>query len=258
MDEPTITPGALFDLEGRVAIVTGASAGLGVRFAAVLAAAGATVVCVARRAERLEGLSALGDRFVAMPGDVTDDEVRHSIVASTLDRLGRIDVLVNNAGGGSTVPAVDETLNQFRSTLELNLVAVFDLARLVAPHMSEHSGGSIVNIASTMGLVAAAPIPNASYCAAKGAVVNLTRELACQWARQGVRVNAIAPGFFPSEMTQPMETDERVQSFVRRNCPVGRFGRTDELDGALLFLAGDASTYCTGQVLTIDGGWTAR
>ena len=124
--------------------------------------------------------------------------------------------------------------------------------------MTENGRGSIVNIASTMGLVAAAPIPNASYCAAKGAVVNLTRELACQWARQGVRVNAIAPGFFPSEMTEALESDDRAQGFIRRNCPVGRMGRPDELDGAVLFLASDASTYCTGQVLTVDGGWTAR
>jgi NAD(P)-dependent dehydrogenase (short-subunit alcohol dehydrogenase family) len=257
-NEPTIMPATLFGLDGRVAIVTGASAGLGARFAAVLATAGATVLCVARRRERLERLCERRAGLVAYAGDITDGEVRSTIVSSALERFGRIDVLVNNAGGGATTLAVDETLSQFRATLELNLVALFDLARLVAPHMTENGRGSIVNIASTMGLVAAAPIPNASYCAAKGAVVNLTRELACQWARQGVRVNAIAPGFFPSEMTEAMESDERVQGFIRRNCPVGRMGRPGELDGAILFLASDASTYCTGQVLTVDGGWTAR
>jgi NAD(P)-dependent dehydrogenase (short-subunit alcohol dehydrogenase family) len=179
-DLPTTRPVDLFGLEGRVVIVTGASAGLGARFALVLAGAGATVVCVARRAHKLERLCSRDAHLVAQQGDVTDDDARRSIVDSTLARFGRIDALVNNAGGGTTVPAVDETLSAFRSTLELNLVAAFDLARLVVPSMIEQSGGSIVNVASTMGLVAAAPIPNASYCAAKGAVVNLTRELACQ------------------------------------------------------------------------------
>lgn len=258
MDDVVLAPAALFDLQGRVAVVTGASSGLGARFAQVLAGAGATVACVARRAERLDDLAASGDRLVAHPADVTDDEARAGVVASTLDRFGRIDVLVNNAGGGATVPAIDESLSDFRATLELNLVAGFDLARLVAPSMIERGGGSIINIASTIGLVASHPIPNAGYCASKGAVVNLTRELACQWARNGVRVNAIAPGFFPSEMTKDLETDERAFAYVRRNCPMGRLGHPDELDGAVLFLASDASTFVTGHVLTVDGGWTAR
>jgi NAD(P)-dependent dehydrogenase (short-subunit alcohol dehydrogenase family) len=258
VSEPSQDTSRLFDLNGRVSIVTGASSGLGARFAQVLAGAGATVVCAARRADRLDQLASTGPGLVAVPVDVTDDAARQSLVTTTLERFGRIDVLVNNAGGGATIPALDETLSKFRSTLELNLVSVFDLSRLVAPDMAARGGGSIINIASTMGLVASAPIPNASYCASKGAVVNMTRELGCQWARQGVRVNAIAPGFFPSEMTEPMETDERVQAYVRRNCPMGRFGTEAELDGVMLFLASDASTYCTGQVLTIDGGWTAR
>lgn len=258
MDEPVLRPAARFDLQGRVAVVTGASGGLGERFARVLAGAGATVVCVARRAARLKELAASGERLVAYPADVIDDEARAGIVESALEQFGRVDVLVNNAGGGATVPAIDESLSAFRATLELNLVSAFDLARLVAPGMIERGGGSIINIASTIGLVASYPIPNASYCAAKGAVINLTRELACQWAREGIRVNAIAPGFFPSEMTEALETDERAHAYIRRNCPVGRLGRRDELDGAMLFLASDASTYCTGQMLTVDGGWTAR
>jgi NAD(P)-dependent dehydrogenase (short-subunit alcohol dehydrogenase family) len=142
--------------------------------------------------------------------------------------------------------------------LEVNLVGLFELSRLAAARMIEAGGGSIINIASILGLVASSPIPNAAYCASKGAVINLTRELGCQWARQGVRVNAIAPGYFPSESSQPMIDDPRASDFVKRNCPMARFGEVHELDGVLLFLASDASTYCTGQVLTIDGGWTAR
>ena len=118
--------------------------------------------------------------------------------------------------------------------------------------------GSIVNLASVLGMVASTPIKQASYCASKGAVVNLTRELGAQWARKGIRVNALAPGWFPSEMTELMFSDEGANSFMKKNCPMGRAGEVHELDGALLFLASDASSYMTGQILTIDGGWTAR
>jgi NAD(P)-dependent dehydrogenase (short-subunit alcohol dehydrogenase family) len=124
--------------------------------------------------------------------------------------------------------------------------------------MIEHGGGAIVNVASVLGLVASMPIPAAAYTASKGAVINLTRELACQWARQGVRVNALAPGYFPSEMTAPVMEDEGTLRYLTRNCPMGRIGEEHELDGALLFLASDASSFCTGHVLVVDGGWTAR
>lgn len=247
----------LFRLDGRTAIVTGASSGLGHRFVEVLRQAGADVVATARRTERIE---ALAERTGALPmtADLTRSEDVEALVAQAMDRFGRIDVLINNAGAGNPIAAEDEALDDFRSVLDINLTSLFHLTQVAVQPMLAAGTGTIVNIASMLGLVASAPIKQASYTASKGAVVNLTRELAVQWARRGIRVNALAPGWFPSEMTQDMVDDEGSQAFVARNCPMGRFGTATELDGALLFLASDASSYCTGQILTIDGGWTAR
>ena len=252
---------SLFDLDGRVAIVTGASSGLGERFARVLHAAGASVMAAARRTERLEALAASigdGDRFAHVPCDVTSNADCEQLTAATLERFGRIDVLVNNAGMAYTLPAEVETPDQFREVIDTNLNGLFVLSQLVGRTMISQGSGSIVNVASMLGLVASTPVKQASYCASKGAVVNLTRELAAQWARKGVRVNALAPGWFPSEMTADMFGDESATAFVQRTCPMSRFGEPHELDGALLFLASDASSYCTGQTIAIDGGWTAR
>lgn len=171
---------------------------------------------------------------------------------------GRLDIVVNNAGFGSPLPAVDEPIDAFRRTLEVNLVGAFHLARLAAVPMIATGSGSIINVSSILGLVAAWPIPDASYSSSKGALVSLTRDLACQWARHGIRVNALAPGFFPSESSAPMMEDEASRRYLRTGCPMGRMGEPDELDGALLYLASRASTYMTGQVLTVDGGWTAH
>jgi NAD(P)-dependent dehydrogenase (short-subunit alcohol dehydrogenase family) len=257
---PALDPLAPFRLDGRVAVVTGASSGLGEHFARVLHTAGATVVVAARRGAQLEALmEELGDRVTAVVCDVTADAdlVRLAEVAATLGG-GAVDVLVNNAGISFAQPAEDEPMEEFRAVVEVNLNALFRLTQLVAGPMIEAGRGSIVNVASMLGLVAAAPIKQASYCASKGAVVNLTRELGCQWARKGIRVNALAPGWFPSEMTDDMWDDVASTRFVREHCPMGRRGELHELDGALLFLASEASTYVTGQVLTVDGGWTAR
>ena len=248
----------MFELEGRVAIVTGASSGLGDRFARVLAAAGAHVVGAARRADRLARLAAEVDGLTTCACDVTVDEELERLVAVTLEQFGQIDVLVNNAGIGRAFPAEDEPREHFRRVVEVNLNAVFILSQLAGRAMLERGRGSIINIASMYGLVAAAPVSEASYCASKGAVVNMTRELGAQWARRGVRVNALAPGFFPSEMASEMIEDERSAQFLRRNTPIGRPGLPHELDGALLFLASDASSYVVGQTLSVDGGWTAR
>lgn len=248
---------ALSDLTGKVAIVTGASSGLGARFASVLADAGAQVVAAARRLERLEQL-ADGREIAPVRCDVTDDAEVGRLVETTLARFGRIDVCVNNAGASSGGPERQATLEAFRGVLRLNLEAVFALSQAVAVPMRAQGSGSVINISSMFSLVASAPVPDAGYVASKSAVNGLTRELAAQWAREGVRVNAIAPGFFRSEMTADLVEDERSQRWFERLCPMGRPGRPEELDGILLFLASDASSYCTGQIFAIDGGWTIR
>jgi NAD(P)-dependent dehydrogenase (short-subunit alcohol dehydrogenase family) len=245
-------------LAGRVAIVTGASSGLGARFATALAAAGADVVAAARRPERLEELAAATPRVLALRCDVTEDGAPDRLVGTALERFGRLDVCVNNAGIASGSAERQATLDAFRSVLRVNLDALYAVSLAASRPMREQRSGSVINVSSMFGSIAAAPVPDAGYVASKSAVDGLTRELAVQWAPDGVRVNAIAPGFFPSEMTSGLFEDERGRRWLERQCPLGRPGRIDELDGVLMFLATDASSYCTGQVITIDGGWTIR
>jgi NAD(P)-dependent dehydrogenase (short-subunit alcohol dehydrogenase family) len=248
-----------FHVQGKVAVVTGASSGLGARFARVLAEQGARVVLAARREERIAALAAeLGaERAVAVPADVTDEASLRAVVDTAVERFGGLDVMVNNAGISKSVPATEEATDSFRQVVEVNLVALFTACREAARVMVPAGRGSIVNVASALGLVGVGRIPQASYAASKGGVVNLTRELAAQWGRHGVRVNAIAPGWFRSEMTAPMFEDERGLRFIERTVPMRRPGREDELDGVLLFLAADASSYVCGQTIAVDGGWTA-
>lgn len=255
IDDPT----QQFRLDGQVAVITGASSGLGHRFAQVLHAAGASVVIAARRVEKLQDLAnELGDRVLAIRCDATDAEQREYLIDATIQKFGRIDILVNNAGIGYSVALHDETIEQFTSALDLNVTAVWHLTKLAARHMVAQNYGSIINIASMYGLVAGAPISQANYTASKGAVVNMTREIAVQLARKNVRVNALCPGFFPSEMTGDMAGDEATMKFVRATSPIPRIGEVHELDGAIMFLASRASTFMTGQTVVVDGGWTAR
>jgi hypothetical protein len=245
-------------LADRVAIVTGASSGLGARFATVLADAGAQVLAAARRVDRLEELARSQPAIHPVQCDVTADEDRDRVVSTALERFGRIDVCVNNAGVSSGGPDRQATLDGFRSVMRVNVEALFALSQAVSVPMRAQGSGSVINISSMFSFIASMPVPEAGYVASKSAVNGLTRELASQWAPDGVRVNAIAPGWFPTEMNAALFEDEKTQRWFQRQCPMGRPGRIEELDGVLLFLASDASSYCTGQVITIDGGWTIR
>ncbi|MFD7923460.1 SDR family NAD(P)-dependent oxidoreductase [Streptomyces sp. NPDC059740] len=252
----------LFSLQGRTAIVTGASAGLGARFAAVLAQAGATVFAAARRIDRLRELADSDARIHPVACDVVQERERAGLVGTALATTGRIDILVNNAATSGETRAADESPEAFAGVLDVNLTTPFHLARLTAeapaPAGPPTAGRSIVNVSSILGLVSATPLGGASYSASKAGLIGLTRELAGQWGGTGTRVNALAPGWFRTEMTAELFSDERSSRWVDRNTLLGRGGHDHELDGALLFLASDASSYCTGQVMTVDGGWTAR
>jgi NAD(P)-dependent dehydrogenase (short-subunit alcohol dehydrogenase family) len=248
----------LFDLTGRVAVVTGASSGLGEGFARTLAEAGATVVAAARRADRLETLAAEVPGLVPVVCDITAAEDRARLVETAAAINGGIDVLVNNAGKPGPPDALTESADEFDSILEVNLSSGFHLSVATVKALPEGRGASIINISSVVGLVSTAPIGGAGYAASKSAVIGTSRELAGQWGRRGVRVNAIVPGWFDTEMTDGLFANEKSAGWVRRNTMLGRGGQQGEVDGALLFLASDASSYVTGHVLTVDGGWTAR
>ncbi len=255
--DPT-SPRQIFDLTGRTVVVTGASSGIGRRMAEVLAGAGATVAVTARRADRLEALAAEHDRIVPFTADLAVAAEREELIARIEERLGTVDVLVNNAGTADPKPIESETLEDFTAMLEVNLTAAWHLSKLVGVGMVAQGSGSIVNIASIIGVVAATPVKQSGYPAAKGGLVNLTRELAVQWARKGIRVNAICPGWFETEMTEGMVGTEKGDDFIATNTPLRRAGRVEEMDGPILLLASDASSFMTGTVVMVDGGWTAR
>jgi NAD(P)-dependent dehydrogenase (short-subunit alcohol dehydrogenase family) len=252
------------DLDGKIAVVTGASRGLGRAIASALAEAGCDVALLARKAAGLEEIRAEamahGRRALCLEVDVADEAAVERAAERVVEKFGRVDVLVNNAGVATITPAESEQLEVFRDTIEVNVSAAFHLSQLAGRCMLERGRGSIVQVASILGIVASAPVNQASYCASKSALIGLTRELGCQWARRGVRVNALAPGGFASQMNalSSADEDDPLLAFVRTNCPMGRYGEPHELDGAILFLAADASSYMTGQTLVIDGGWVAR
>jgi NAD(P)-dependent dehydrogenase (short-subunit alcohol dehydrogenase family) len=242
-------------LDGRVAVVTGTSSGLGTQFARALAGAGAQVVLASRRHDENLELAQHLEGSMAVRCDVRDAEDRAALVAATIERHGRIDVLVNNAGVALSGPAESEELDQVRGLLDTNLTAVFGLSQLVVPHMFAQGGGVIVNVASPSATTSLERYGLAGYAASKGAVVSLTRELAAQWGRRGVRVNAIAPHFFPAA-TDGYLKDPELVAWLEARSPLGRTAQIEEIDGPLLFLCSDASSYVTGHTLVVDGGWT--
>lgn len=246
-----------FNLSGKVIVVTGASSGLGAHFVRVLHRAGASVVACARRSDRLADVIARLDNASALSVDLSIEVDRERLITEVLREHGRVDVLVNNAGVSTPSRIENETLEQFSRSMEVNVTAVWHLSKLAGAAMIAAGSGSIVNVASMFGHVAAAPLAQANYVASKSAVVGLTRELGVQWARRGVRVNALCPGFFPSEMTLGALDDERSRSYIEGKTPQGRFGRLEELDGPLLLLCSDASSYMTGTSVMVDGGWSA-
>jgi len=248
----------MFDLDGRVAIVTGASSGLGAAVAEALASLGAKVALVARRRDRLADLA---QRIDGLPVacDLSDLDRVAEVVPAVLEHLGPPEILVNAAGSMFTEErAESEPLGAMRRTLDLNLLAPFRLAQDVFPYMRAAGRGSIVNISSISGRVGVPGIPQASYAASKLGLSGLTSELAVQWARHSIRVNTVAPGFFRSEITGPLYESERATEYLRRNTPLPKEGTADDIVGAVVWLAGDAGGYVTGQTIVVDGGWTAR
>lgn len=252
---------ACFNIKGQTAIVTGASSGLGTTFAEALAECGANVVLAARRIERLEKLAdtlarKYGAKVIPAKTDVSQESDVLRMVKTAVEQFGSLEILVNNAGIASLSPSVDMTMEEWKEVIDVNLTGVFLCARTAAREMIKKNYGKIVNIASIYGAVGdifhAAP-----YYASKGAVINLTRAFAIEWAQYKINVNAIAPGFFPSEMTEQVFKDRNALKHILSRTPLGRTGEPRDLKAVLLYLASPASNYVTGQTIFVDGGWTA-
>lgn len=250
----------MFDLAGNVAVVTGASAGLGRQFALALARQGASLAILARRKEKLDAVAeeirAVGAKCIAVACDVTDTAQIQNAVKEVIAEYGTVDILVNNAGGGNCIPLEELADEEWRRVLSLDLDGSFYCMKYFGKVMLEKGYGRIINIASILGKGGLKELPIISYASAKGGVINMTRHAAAEWATRGVTVNALCPGFFASEANGP-EAMEAMGEFIKVRTPMCRPGNDGELDSSIVFLAAKESTYVTGAILTCDGGWTA-
>lgn len=251
----------IFSLEGKIAIVTGASSGLGVQFATALARQGADLAIVARRVEKLNDvkkeLEKFGGKVLTVQCDVSDVEQIKSTVKEVKDHFGRIDILVNNAGIGLTEPAETQSDETWQKMMAVNLNAVYYFAREVGKVMVDQEYGKIINIGSIHSNVAMPGIPISAYATTKGGVKMMTKALANEWAKYNITVNTLGPSYFESEMTESVVSDEGFAQVIKTYCPMGRMGEKGELDGAVIYFASDASSFTTGQYLAVDGGWNA-
>lgn len=249
----------VFRLDGKIALVTGASSGIGAQTVKLFSSLGAKVIAAARREDRLHDLANQYPNVMAVKCDVGVEADCKNLVDTVINEYDKIDILINNAGISDPIPALEEDLDQFKRVIQIDLISCFHLAQLCAQHMeTQESGGAIVNVASIHGFVGSSPNNQPGYTAAKGGLINLTRELALEWARHGIRVNAIAPGYISTELTDEMIAGESGRKWIERNTPMRRPGEVNELDGAMLLLASDAGSYITGETIAIDGGWLAR
>lgn len=253
--------GGLFDLTGKVAVVTGASSGLGVQFAKALARQGANIALVARRVDKLnlvkKEIEAIGVKSIAVKCDVSNIEDIKSAVKEINDYFGTIDILVNNAGIGLVGPAESQSDETWETMMRVNISGAYYFTREVGKIMVEKKYGKVINIGSIHSSVAMTGLPISAYCTTKGGLVMMTKAIANEWAKYNITVNAIGPAYFPSEMTGAILADENFVQVIKTYCPMGRPGRDGELDGAIVYFASDASSYTTGQLLSVDGGWTA-
>jgi len=250
----------LFDLSGRVAIVTGGAAGLGLQMAEALAEMGANVVLCARKKDRCEqaakNLAELGVKTMALGCDVRNPASIREVVDRSAAEFGRIDILINNAGVSWGAPVEEMPLEAWNKVIETNLTGTFLFSQAAGKIMLRQRRGKIINIASVAGFRGAPPeLPASGYHASKGGVIAFTKDLACKWAGHNINVNAIAPGWFPTHMSEVV-IERNKEAFLKR-IPLGRFGSENDLKGAAVFLASDASDFVTGHVLVVDGGQTA-
>lgn len=251
-----------FDIKDRIAVITGGSSGLGVQIAKAFASQGAKIALFARREEKLKMVAEeIADEFgvetMYAVTDVTDYENVQDSVSKVMDKFGRIDILVNGAGVGHMKSAIEQTVEEWDKHLKIDLSGVYYVSKVVGEIMIEQKYGKVINLGSIHSRVAIAGGGVSVYSSAKGGVMNLTKDLAVEWAPYNITVNAIGPAYFESEMTEEVINTPEFAPVIQAYCPMGRVGAPGELDGIAIYLASDASSYCTGQLINIDGGWTA-